>query len=287
MTNTDEKILNQKQPLVRLAKQIFIFWLIFVIIPSSYYFLKKAKNFQQYGVVFSVSKVNDLLEDQYNSLANKALDKISLDKYTSKISIPKIDFEKELKLDKIADISNQTTNAKKITSSLSKLGIKQASDIDKKLESVQKQINSANEKLKASATKLNTQIENSTKQIKSAISVDLKSGLKTELSALSENQIKDQLNLNDELYKFLKEKKFGLNCPNTVSIYNALKSDGIFKQLISSLDKHFYPIKIVLLVALIVLLFIPPILFLIIAKILSATYIVCPYCNKTIKKGLF
>ncbi|MCQ2966560.1 MAG: hypothetical protein MJ250_07495 [Alphaproteobacteria bacterium] len=285
MTNENEQILTQQRPLIKLAKRTTLLWLIFVIVPSTFYFLKNANHLEQYGIVFSVSKINDLLEDQYNSLSDKTLDKVNLDKYIAKISIPMINFEKELKLDTIENISKQTKTAKKVTSSLSKLGIKQVSDIDKNLDSVQKKIDSANEKLKASANKLNTQIENTTKQIKSTITTDLKSGLKTELSSLVGDQIKNQFNLNDKLYTALKEKKFGLKSQNTASIYNALKAGGIFKKAISNIDKHFYPIKVILLFAWIILLLLPPVIFFIIAKILSSTYVVCPYCNKTFKKG--
>lgn len=280
MTENFEEIKIQKQPLLKFAKIFALVWILFIAIPTIYIANNKSFSIQQYGIVLGVRQINSFLEDQYNSLATKALNKINIDKYTSKISIPTIDFEKELKLDSISEISNKTAVAKKATSAISKLGIKNISKLDTNLETIQKQIDDANKKLKDSANKLNQQISTTTNKLKTNLSSDLKSGLKDELSSLTGNQIRSQLNLTNQQFTVLKKGTFEIDSKDTADIYNSLKASGIFKQFIKNTEKYASVIKTILLITLSVFLFIPPILVWVVAKVLSKKYTTCPYCNK-------
>ena len=195
---------------------------------------------------------------------------VKIEKYTSKIKIP------EIKLDKQLEQVNKTAEkTKKVTSALSKLGVKQAAKVEDTTELLQKQVENVNQQIKTTVD-----------QVKNSLDKEVQAGLKKEIDSLAGTQIRKQLALSDASYKNLETGKYGfMTEPETLAtktIYAELakNKNGIFKDLIAGLEKYYKWIKIGILLLVLVVTLIPPFLAKKIAKKLSATFTQCPHCGK-------
>ncbi|MCQ2913642.1 MAG: hypothetical protein MJ247_00400 [Alphaproteobacteria bacterium] len=296
-TEKNEKVLEVKRPLVKFAKIISIVWGLFVAIPLLSYVNKNSVSLQQYGTVFAVKEANSFLLGQYDGFAKKAMAKIDLKKYTDKIDIPEIKIDAKLnKLQEIdlSKITSATKTADKASKALSKLGVKNANVADAGIQALQKQAEQINSQLKNATSevekqiksisdKANTQIKDATTKVKTSLVNDVENGLKSEISSFAGNQIQKQLELDDELYNNLTSGNFKIKGSNTSKIYSSLRQKGIFAEYIQKMEKYVGTAKNICLSILLVLLAVPPLVFFIVARILSSSHGQCPYCGKEIK----
>lgn len=267
--NENQKLLKQKSPLVKAASIFFWIWIAVVTCPCVYFVLSHADAIREFAVVAAVGKTNQILTEQYATFTSKVLNEVKIEKYTSKIKVP------EIKLDKLEKANKVAEKTKKISSTLSKIGIKQADKIEDSTAKIQEQINSANR-----------QIQTTIDQVKKTLNEEIQTGLKKEIGSLAETQIQKQLALTDQSYKNLETGKYGLTSAAkrevTEKIYAELSKNknGVFKDVISAMEKYYKWIMGGLILLIIVVTMIPPVLFKKIAKKLSSTFTQCPYCGK-------
>lgn len=267
--NENQKLLKQKSPLVKAASIFFWIWIAVVTGPCVYFVLSHADAIREFAVVAAVGKTNQILTEQYATFTSKVLNEVKIEKYTSKIKVP------EIKLDKLEKANKVAEKTKKISSTLSKIGIKQADKIEDSTAKIQEQINSANR-----------QIQTTIDQVKKTLNEEIQTGLKKEIGSLAETQIQKQLALTDQSYKNLETGKYGLTSAAkrevTEKIYAELSKNknGVFKDVISAMEKYYKWIMGSLILLIIVVTMIPPVLFKKIAKKLSSTFTQCPYCGK-------
>ena len=265
------KLLKQKPTIVKAANLLALIWGLGVIVPAVWFYCSNTNAIKEYAVVKGVAEANGFLTRQYDSFSKNALEKIDISKYTKEIDIPKI------KTDKIEEVSQKT---KKVTSKLSKLGIKEVDKVTDTADALQKQVD-----------KVNKQLADATEQVKETLNKKVKEGLKKEVETLASGQIKKQLALSDGAYDGLAQNKFsltGAGAETTKKIYAELKNNkkGVFKDVIDVIEKYAFVLFIVLGVAGLVLLPLPPFVVVKIAKKLASTYTQCPYCKKVyITKG--
>ena len=264
------KILKQSSPLVKAANIFSLIWVLAVTCPAVYFTFSHADEIRQFAVVAAVGKTNQILNEQYNAFSDRVLKEVKIEKYTSKIKIP------EIKLDKQLEQVNKTAEkTKKVTSALSKLGVKQAAKVEDTTELLQKQVENVNQQIKTTVD-----------QVKNSLDKEVQAGLKKEIDSLAGTQIRKQLALSDASYKNLETGKYGfMTEPETLAtktIYAELakNKNGIFKDLIAGLEKYYKWIKIGILLLVLVVTLIPPFLAKKIAKKLSATFTQCPHCGK-------
>ncbi|MBR1777225.1 MAG: hypothetical protein IJ752_01390 [Alphaproteobacteria bacterium] len=263
------KVLKQKSPLVKAANIFSLIWIVAVTCPALYFVISHADAIREFAVVAAVGKTNQILTEQYNDFTDRVLKEVKIEKYTSKINIP------EIKLDKIDKINEAAEQTKKVTSALSKLGIKQAAKVEDTTELLQKQVDKANQQIKTAVD-----------QVKKTLDKEIQSGLKKEIDSLAGTQIKKQLALSDASYKNLETGKYGFmtEAENqiTKAIYTELakNKNGIFKDLIAGMEKYYKWIMAGILLLVLMVTLIPPLLVKKIAKKLSATFTQCPHCGK-------
>lgn len=271
-TQSEEyKILKQKQPLMKAASIFFWVWFAAVTCPSVWFILSHAGEIREFAVVAAVGKTNRILTEQYSAFTDKVLKEVKIEKYTSKIKIPEVKLDKQLE-----QVSKAAEKTKKVTSALSKLGVKEAAKVEDTTEMLQKQVDKANQQIKTSVD-----------QVKNTLDKEVQAGLKKEIDSLAGTQIKKQLALSDASYKNLEKEKYGIASDKerqiTKTIYSELakNKNGIFKDLIAGMEKYYKWIMAALVLLAVVITMIPPILFKKIAKKLSGTFTQCPYCGKT------
>ena len=264
------KILKQKAPLVKAANIFFLIWFTAVTCPALYFVVSRADSIREFAIVAAVGKTNRILTEQFDAFADRVLKEVKIEKYTAKINIP------EIKLDKnIEKVNKAAEKTKKVTSALSKLGIKQAAKVDDTTELLQKQVDKANQ-----------QIKKTVDQVKETLDKEVQAGLKKEINSLTDKQIRKQIALSDASFKNLKEGKYGFLTENetktTQTIYAELakNKNGIFKDLIDGIEKYYKWIMAGILLLVFVVTLIPPILLKKIAKKMSATFTQCPHCGK-------
>lgn len=263
------KVLKQKSPLVKAAGIFFWIWLAAVTCPAVYFVISHSAEIREFAIVSAVGKTNEILNEQYSSFTDRVLKEVKIDKYTSKIKMP------EIKLDKLEKVNETAEKTRKVTSALSKLGVKQAANVEDTTGMVQKQIDKANQ-----------QIRTNIDQIKTTLNKEVQAGLKKEIDSLAATQIKKQLALSDASYKNLEKGKYGIVSQEerqiTKTIYTELakNKNGIFKDLIADMEKYYKWIMAAVLLLVIVITMIPPVLVKKIAKKLSATFTQCPHCGK-------
>ena len=263
------KILKQKAPLMKAAGIFFWVWFITITCPATWYIYAHANEIREFAVVAAVGKTNRILNEQYSAFADRVLKEVKIDKYMSKIKIP------EIKLDKLEQVNKTAEKTKKVTSTLSKLGVKQAATVENSTELLQKQVD-----------KINTELKTTLDQTKQSLNNEIQTGLKKEIDSLAQKQIKKQLALSENAYKNLETEKYGIVSQTerqiTTAIYNELakNKNGIFKDLIAGMEKYYTWILAGVLLLTVIVTMIPPILFKKIAKKLSATFSQCPHCGK-------
>lgn len=281
-TGDEYKLLHQTSFLIKAARIFALIWVLAVIVPAVYGIAKYGESIKEFAVVKAVGAANGILADQYDAFADKVLKSVDIDKYTAKLNVP------ELKLDtsKLEKLTKTTDKAKKLSSTLSKLGVKEADNVNKK-------ITEATDALQTQVSKINKQLKSSTDEVKSALNKNVRDGLKREVTALASSQMQKQLALSDSAYKKIVKGDYGLTSEQdrkaTAGIYKELKKGGIFKDAVRKTDAYYrYGFWAVLIVAS-VLLLIPPFLAMKLAKKFSAVFTQCPYCGKvfmTKKNGL-
>ena len=263
------KILKQKAPLMKVAGIFFWVWFIAITCPATWYIYAHANEIREFGVVAAVGKTNRILNEQYSAFTDRVLKEVKIDKYISEIKIP------EIKLDKLEQVNKTAEKTKKVTSALSKLGVKKAAKVENSTELLQKQVN-----------KINTELKTTLDQTKQSLNSKIQTGLKKEVASLAQKQIKKQLALSEDAYKNLEMGKYGIASQTerriTTAIYNELakNKNGIFKDLIAGMEKYYTWILAAVLLLTVVITMIPPVLFKKIAKKLSATFTQCPHCGK-------
>ena len=264
------KVLKQKSPLMKAAGIFFWVWFAAVTCPAVWFVLSHADEIREFAVVTAVGKTNKILTEQYSAFTDRVLKEVKIEKYTSKIKIPEIKLDKQLE-----QVNKAAEKTKKVTSALSKLGVKEAAKVENSTELLQKQVDKANQQIKTSVD-----------QIKNTLDKEVQEGLKKEIDSLAGTQIKKQLALSDASYKNLEKEKYGIASENerqiTKTIYSELakNKNGVFKDLIAGMEKYYKWIMAALLLLIVVITMIPPILFKKIAKKLSATFTQCPHCGK-------
>jgi len=264
------KILKQKAPLMKAAGIFFWGWFALITCPSVWFVFSHAAEIREFAIVAAVGKTNQILTEQYSAFTDRVLKEVKIDKYTSKIKIPEITLDKQLE-----QVNKANEKTKKVASTLSKLGVKQAAKVEDTTDLLQKQVD-----------KVNEQIKTTVDQTKQILDKEVQAGLKKEIDSLAGTQIKKQLALTDASYKNLEKSKYGFMTEAerqiTKTIYTELakNKNGIFKDLIAGMEKYYkwILVAVCLLVAIITML--PPILFKKIAKKLSATFTQCPHCGK-------
>ncbi len=263
----EEYQLKKQVSLAKKIAWIFSFlWIIFVVFPVANYFYKNSNAIRNFVVVSGVYETNKVLMDQYNDLSANLSKHINISKYTSKISIP------EIKLDKV---SEKTEKISKTASLLSKVGVKNADKVADKSEALQKQVD-----------KVNKEIKEKTEEISKTLERDLDKALKDELKSFGQNQMQKQLNLNDTNYKNLVAGNYGFATENarkiSASIYSEISKTkiGVVRNLMTKINTYYNWISYGVLVLIIVIGFVPVIIVLKVAKMLSTTFTTCPYCGK-------
>ena len=128
-TGDEYKLLHQTSFLIKAARIFSLIWILAVIVPALYGIAKYGENIKEFAVVKTVGAANNVLADQYDAFTDKVLKSVDVDKYTAKLKIP------EVKLDtsKLEKLTKTTDKAKKLTSTLSKFGVKEADNINKKI----------------------------------------------------------------------------------------------------------------------------------------------------------
>ena len=281
-TGDEYKLLHQTSFLIKAARIFALIWILAVIVPAVYGIAKYGENIKEFAVVKAVGAANGILADQYDAFTDKVLKSVDIDKYTAKLNVP------EIKLDtsKLEKLTQTTDKAKKLSSALSKLGVKEADNVNKK-------ITEATDALQTQVGKINKQLKSSTDEVKSALNKNVRDGLKREVTALAASQMQKQLALSDSAYKKIVKGDYGLMSEQdrkaTAGIYKELKKGGIFKDAVRTPDAYYRYGFWAVLIVVSVLLLIPPFLAMKLAKKFSAVFTQCPYCNKvfmTKKNGL-
>ena len=276
------KLLHQTSFLIKAARIFSLIWILAAIAPAMYFIATYGENIKEFAVVKTVGAANGVLAEQYDAFTDKVLKSVDIDKYTAQLKIP------EIKLDtsKLEKLTKTTDKAKKLSSTLSKLGVKEADNVNKK-------ITEATDTLQTQVSKVNKQLKSSTDELKATLNKNVRDGLKKEVSALASSQMQKQLALSDAAYKKVVKGNYGLTSEQdrkaTASVYKELKKGGIFKNAVRKVDACYtYGFWAVLIVVL-VLLLIPPFIAMKLAKKFSAVFTQCPYCHKvfmTKKNGL-
>lgn len=281
-TGDEYKLLHQTSFLIKAARIFSLVWILTVIAPAMYFIATYGENIKEFAVVKTVGTANGVLAEQYDAFTDKVLKSVDIDKYTAQLKIP------EVKLDtsKLEKLTKTTDKAKKLTSTLSKFGVKEADNVNKK-------ITEAADTLQTQVNKVNKQLKSSTDELKAALNKNVRDGLKKEVSALASSQMQKQLALSDSAYKKVVKGNYGLTSEQdrkaTASVYKELKKGGIFKNAVRKIDAYYAYGFWTVLVVVLVLLLIPPFIAMKLAKKFSAVFTQCPYCHKvfmTKKNGL-
>lgn len=276
------KLLHQTSFLIKAARIFSLIWILAVIVPALYGIAKYGENIKEFAVVKTVGMANGVLAEQYDAFTDKVLKSVDINKYTAQLKIP------EVKLDtsKLEKLTKTTDKAKKLSSTLSKLGVKEADNVNKK-------ITEAADTLQTQVNKVNKQLKSSTDELKATLNKNVRDGLKKEVSALASSQMQKQLALSDSAYKKVVKGHYGLMSEQdrkaTAGVYKELRKGGIFKDAVRKVDAYYCYGFWAVLVVVLVLLLIPPFLAMKLAKKFSAVFTQCPYCHKvfmTKKNGL-
>lgn len=276
------KLLHQTSFLIKAARIFSLIWILAVIAPAMYFIATYGENIKEFAVVKTVGTANGVLAEQYDAFTDKVLKSVDIDKYTTQLKIP------EVKLDtsKLEKLTKTTDKAKKLSSTLSKLGVKEADNVNKK-------ITEAADTLQTQVNKVNKQLKSSTDELKATLNKNVRDGLKKEVSALASSQMQKQLALSDSAYKKVVKGHYGLTSEQdrkaTAGVYKELRKGGIFKDAVRKVDAYYRYGFWAVLVVVLVLLLIPPFLAMKLAKKFSAVFTQCPYCHKvfmTKKNGL-
>ncbi len=276
------KLLHQTSFLIKAARIFSLIWILAVIAPAMYFIATYGENIKEFAVVKTVGMANGVLAEQYDAFTDKVLKSVDINKYTAQLKIP------EVKLDtsKLEKLTKTTDKAKKLSSTLSKLGVKEADNVNKK-------ITEAADTLQTQVNKVNKQLKSSTDELKATLNKNVRDGLKKEVSALASSQMQKQLALSDSAYKKVVKGHYGLMSEQdrkaTAGVYKELRKGGIFKDAVRKVDAYYCYGFWAVLVVVLVLLLIPPFLAMKLAKKFSAVFTQCPYCHKvfmTKKNGL-
>lgn len=281
-TGDEYKLLHQTSFLIKAARIFALIWILAVIAPAMYFIATYGENIKEFAVVKTVGMANGVLAEQYDAFTDKVLKSVDINKYTAQLKIP------EVKLDtsKLEKLTKTTDKAKKLSSTLSKLGVKEADNVNKK-------ITEAADTLQTQVNKVNKQLKSSTDELKATLNKNVRDGLKKEVSALASSQMQKQLALSDSAYKKVVKGHYGLMSEQdrkaTAGVYKELRKGGIFKDAVRKVDAYYCYGFWAVLVVVLVLLLIPPFLAMKLAKKFSAVFTQCPYCHKvfmTKKNGL-
>lgn len=281
-TGDEYKLLHQTSFLIKAARIFSLIWILAVIASAMYFIAIYGENIKEFAVVKTVGMANGVLAEQYDAFTDKVLKSVDINKYTAQLKIP------EVKLDtsKLEKLTKTTDKAKKLSSTLSKFGVKEADNVNKK-------ITEATDTLQTQVKKINKQLKSSTDELKTALNNSVRDGLKKEVTALAASQMQKQLALSDSAYKKVVKGSYGLTSEQdrkaTASVYKELKKGGIFKDAVRKIDAYYTYGFWAVLIIVSVLLLIPPFLAMKLAKKFSAVFTQCPYCNKvfmTKKNGL-
>ena len=276
------KLLHQTSFLIKAARIFSLIWILAVIAPAMYFIATYGENIKEFAVVKTVGMANGVLAEQYDAFTDKVLKSVDINKYTAQLKIP------EVKLDtsKLEKLTKTTDKAKKLSSTLSKLGVKEADNVNKR-------ITEAADTLQTQVNKVNKQLKSSTDELKATLNKNVRDGLKKEVSALASSQMQKQLALSDSAYKKVVKGHYGLMSEQdrkaTAGVYKELRKGGIFKDAVRKVDAYYCYGFWAVLVVVLVLLLIPPFLAMKLAKKFSAVFTQCPYCHKvfmTKKNGL-
>ena len=270
VTEGDEyKLLKQTAPLIKAANIFFVIWFVAVTCPAVYFLVSHGDEIREFAVVSAVGKVNRILNEQYSGFSDRVLNEVKIDKYVSKIDVP------EIKLDKLEHVDEIAGKAKKASSVLSKLGVKNAGKIEDATVSLQKQVD-----------KVNRQLETTVDKVKKSLDTEVRKGLKKEIDSLAETQIRRQLALSEKSFLNLNKGAYGASSADgrriTKEIYTELASNkkGLFQDAIAGAEKYYKWIMAALLLTVFVVTLIPPFLVKKLAKKFSATFTQCPHCKK-------
>lgn len=262
----DEKLLKQTSPLIKYARIFMLLWGIVFVVPAVWFLLTYANNVKEFAVVSAVSVADGFLTEQYQSFSEKLLNKIDVEKYTSKITVPEIKFD---------EIQKANQKAQKASTALSKLGIKQVDKITDTTVLLQKKIDEINQKTRETTDK-----------IKKSLNREVRQNIEKEITGLAGGQIQKQLNLTDGAYRILIGKTYGLSTEkmreNTHVVYEQLRKNKteFFENVIDFTERSAGWIKWLSVLFVTIVLFIPPFVFFKLAKKLSGTFTQCPYCKK-------
>ncbi|MGN0929448.1 MAG: hypothetical protein ACI4N3_02295 [Alphaproteobacteria bacterium] len=260
------EVLHQKSTAKKIANIFSFLWIICVTLPVCYIIYTKADAIKEFAVVKGVYEANKALMDQYTTLSNDLVNKININKYTSKIKVP------EIKLDSVVE---KTEKVNKVASGLSKLGVKEATKVADTTSALQAQVD-----------KINNQIKTSTENITKTLQSDLTNALKTELSEFGSNQMQKQLSLNDTNYKNLVAGRYGIMTEGqrkiTTSIYKEFSNSKIsgVKSIMTAINTYFKWFVLGVVVIVFIITLIPVIIAKKIAKIFTKNLNKCPYCGK-------
>ena len=288
------KILKQKSPLVKAANVFALIWIAAITCPALYFVYSHADELRRFAVVAAVGKTNGIVTEQFSAFTGRVLKEVKVEKYISKIKIDELDAEKlikipEIKLDKLDKVKETTQKTKKVTSALSKLGVKQADKIDQTTEELQKQANKLKEsaeEVKKQIDKVNQKMKTTVDQVKKTLDSEVQAGLKKEIDTLAGSQIKKQLALSDGAYNSLKAEKYGFMSDAeravTSRIYTELAQNkkGVFSDVIRAMEEYYKWILAGVMLLVLVITLVPVLLVKKIAKKLSATFTQCPHCGK-------
>ncbi|MBD5398326.1 hypothetical protein HDR60_02365 [bacterium] len=260
------KVMHQKSTAKKIANIFSFLWIICVTLPVCYVIYTRADAIKEFVVVKGVYEANKALMDQYTTLSNDLVNKININKYTSKIKVP------EIKLDTVVEKTEKVNKAANI---LSKVGVKEATKVADTTSALQAQVD-----------KINNQIKTSTENITKTLQSDLTSALKTELSEFGSNQMQKQLSLNDTNYKNLVADRYGIMTENqrkiTSSIYKEFSNSKVsgVRNVMTAINKYFKWFALGVLVIVFIITLIPVIIAKKIAKIFTKNLNKCPYCGK-------
>ena len=143
------KLLHQTSFLIKAARIFSLIWILAVIAPAMYFIATYGENIKEFAVVKTVGMANGVLAEQYDAFTDKVLKSVDINKYTAQLKIP------EVKLDtsKLEKLTKTTDKAKKLSSTLSKFGVKEADNVNKKIteatDTLQTQVKKINKQLKS------------------------------------------------------------------------------------------------------------------------------------------
>lgn len=306
------KLLKQKSSLMKAAGVFFWVWFAAVTCPAVWLVVSHADDIREFAVVAAVGKTNEIVKEQFSSFTDRALKEIKVEKYISKIKIPEVDIKipevdlelPEIKLDKqLEQVNKAAKKTKKVSSALSKLGLKQAEKVENTTDVLQKQVDKINQQLQGAekqidkinreiqgagkqVDKINQLIQTNLDQVKTSLDKEIQTGLKREIDSLADSQIRKQMALSEKAYKDLDAGKYGftsdaeIRITKTIYAELAKNKNGMFKGLIAGAEKYYKWIMAAVLLLTVVITMIPPLMFKKIAKKLSATFTQCPHCGK-------